>query len=683
MSRLYLIYDLSPSRPWLFATVHANLPLLQAHGMELGPFHPWSCELVPSHLPFWNVISENDAVPANLASMLAELTRQLESGRDVVLLSWVLDVQAHQSFERLWRRHSALAKHDVQVLFILGRPACVLEQRYREMRSLLPEKTGLVLATRYGSLPVLIRNAQQKWGQNNVSLLANGAASPVAQQQDDVARGLFDFLGCPEPLPLRHVPRHPLCFASNTARRLSWTLEARDNAWPRVDEGLFMDSLSAVEREWGTEPVSPKKMRDTLIRNGADALRELEEMLALQPGSLDCPDWLAEQPEADMDAPLPDDRVRLFATALPPEVREPLRQRFAYDAPLLTTDQKALSRALSAIESESGMVIGEPVPPVELTVLTMTYNQEKYIAECMDSVLAQQTSFPVRHIVLDHHSTDGTADIVAAYAGRHPSIQPVLLSRRRPSENVMGLFLRCRTKYAALCDGDDYFIDPLKLQKQVDFLEKRADYALCFHPVSVVFENGEQPSVYPPLSMLPRGVREQYYLADMFQKNLIQSNSVVYRWRFREGIPDWFRPDLCPGDWYWHLLHAEMGKIGFLQEIMSVYRRHKNTLYGLSIVSPVEHRRVHGMAELATYQAVNEHFSNRYFLRLSALANGVFANFLEISLKEGDRTLLDKACDAFPEFARCFLSTLKVVHKNSPAGKLLRTEKASKLQGRP
>ena len=666
MSRLYVLYDFSPSRPWLFATVHANRALLEARGIDLGPLHPWSCELVPSHLSFWRVIPENDAIPAYFANMLDELAGRLASGRNVLLLSRTPDILSHQSFERLWRRHAALAQHDVQIFFIVGRPACMLEQGYREARSLLPEKNGLAHVRRYGSLPILIRDAQQKWGKENVSLLANTSASPVSLPQANVARSLFDFLNCPEPLPLRHAPRHPLCLASNAARRLSWTLEVRENAWPDVDEGLFMESLLALDRQWATAPVSPKNIRDALIRNGTDALRELEEMLALQSGALDCPDWLAEQPEADMDAPLSDDILRSFAVALPPEVREPLRQRFANDAPLLTADQKALSRALASITadgSENGMVIGEPVPPVELTVLTMTYNHEKYIAECMDSVLAQQTSFPVRHVVLDHHSTDGTAEIVAAYAAQHPSIQPVLLSRRRPAENVMGLFSRCRTRYAALCDGDDYFTDPLKLQKQIDFLESHSRCALCFHPVALVLADGREAGVFPSHETLPRGIREEYYLSDLLKGNMIQTNSVVYRWRFQEGMPEWFRADLGPGDLYWHLLHAETGRIGFLPEVMSVYRRHGSALYKDAFVSPLEHRRAHGMAELRTYWAINEHFHNRYFRSLSMLANNIFANFLYLKLETGEegRSLLDQASKAFPEFASGFFSSLKII----------------------
>ncbi len=669
MSRLFLIYDLSPSRPWLFTTVHANRALLNAHGIDLGPFHPWSWERVPSHLPYWNVRPEGAAVPAYLAGMMAELARRLASGQDALLLSWTPNLLAHQSMERLWQKYPAMAKHDVRILFILGRPVCVLEQRYRETLSLLPEHVGFLHAKRYGSLPDLIINARQKWGDNKVSLLANLSDNPVAQARDDLGGSLFDFLGCPPPLPLPHLPRHPLFLASNTARRLSWTPEVRGNAWPYLDEGLFMDSLCAVDRQWGTEPVCPQKVRNALIRDSADALRELEALLALKTGSLDCPDWLAAQPEAPIDAPLPDDRLRAFAASLPPEVREPLCRRFANDAPLLRPDQKALAGALSATGPADYTAIGEPVPPVALTVLTMTYNHKAYIAECMDSVLAQQTSFPVRHVVLDHLSTDGTADIVAAYAAKYPSIRPVLLSGRRPSENVMGLFLRCRTKYAALCDGDDYFTDPLKLQKQVDFLESRPHCALCFHPVRVVYENGEHPpAVHPPLSMLPGGAREEYSLADLLQGNMIQTNSIVYRWRFREGMPEWFRPDLCPGDWYWHLLHAEMGKIGFLQEAMSVYRRHKKAIYYTTAVSSLEHRRVHGMAELQTYKVINDHFRNRYFSSLAMLASGVLADFLKIYVDEEDQTLLNEASKTFPNFVRYFLSALDIGNegKNCP-----------------
>ncbi len=660
MSRVLLYTDLSPSRPWLFSAIHANKELLSENNIEIGPLDPSSCELIPSHSIFWSVVPNYYIHKQNISNLLKLLANKLDSGKDILLLSYSPYILAHKSINNLLKNCVDLNQHEIETIFILGRPLCTLEQRYRE--GTIPGEFKIInFTSRFISIPSLIRYARQTWGTDKVTLLADTSNSPVACVQQDLVQRLFTWMGCSRWHPLEHLPRHPLFLASLTARRLNQTLEVRENAWPPLDERAVMESLLSLDRQWGTEPVSPKSIRDALNKNGKDTLRELEEMLALKSGSLECPDWLAEQPEADMHEPLPDDRLQSFAAALPPEVCHTLRQRFANDAALLTVDQKAFSRVLSSATPENNMVIGEQVPPVELTVLTMTYNHEKYIAECMDSVLAQETTFPVRHIVLDHCSADDTPNIVAAYAEKYPSIQPILLSKRRPSENVMGLFLRCRTKYAALCDGDDYYIDPHKLQKQIDFLENHPRCALCFHPVAVFFEDGREMGVFPSSKMLPRGgIHEEYYLSDLFKGNMIQTNTVVYRWRFQEGIPNWFRPDLCPGDWYWHLLHAEQGKIGFLPDIMSVYRRHDTALYKDSFINPLEHRRIHGMAELETYWTVNEHFQNRYFRMLTMLANGVFAHFLRIYTEDGDQSLLNQACSAFPEFAKRFLSSLKI-----------------------
>lgn len=682
MSRLLLYVDLSPSWPGLFATIHANRALLAEHGIEVGPIPVWNCELIPSHVGFWRIVPDGGVTPPGLAANLHTVAERLDAGRDVLLMSRVLARSAHQSLTRLLKQYLDLARHEVRAVFVMGHPACILEQRYREVNAPYPDEDREPLLTRCAMMPLLPQDARREWGDANVTLLADTSDSPVAMPSEALARELFAALGgsaLPVPRLPEHLPRHPLVLASYGARRLCRALEVRENAWPPVDEGAFTDCLRATEQGWGAEPISPLEARQRLTREAEADLRALEALLHLVPGALDCPDWLASQAEASPELvyrkSLPAENVTAFATALPPAMREALRRRYANDAPLLTPDQRALAAALDAVEEpaapspgeDNGMSIGEPVPPVELTVLTMTYNHEKYIAACMDSVLAQRTKFPVRHIVLDHHSTDGTPAIVAAYAERHPSIRPVLLSQHRNNESVMGLFLRCWTKYAALCDGDDYFIDPLKLQKQVDFLENRPHCALCFHPVAVVYEDGAHPNfVFPPVSQLPRGIREEYYLADLIRGNMIQTNSVVYRWRFREGVPSWFRPDLCPGDWYWHLLHAEEGKIGFLREIMSVYRRHGNALYAHAFISFLELRRTHGMAELATYQAINEHFNNRYFPRLANLAVGVFANFFEIQRKEKDPALLDTACARFPEFAQVFVKALKAARKDEP-----------------
>ena len=148
----------------------------------------------------------------------------------------------------------------------------------------------------------------------------------------------------------------------------------------------------------------------------------------------------------------------------------------------------------------------------------------------------------------------------------------------------------------------------------------------------------------------------------MLQGNFIQTNAVIYRWRFTGGLPPWFRADLCPGDWYWHLLHAEMGKIGFMPKVMSIYRRHKNAIYHTAHTSVINHRKIHGMQELAMYKAVNEHFNGKYFADLATLANGVLVDFLKISMDKNDDSLLNIATKKFPEFSKYFLESMKKLY---------------------
>ena len=137
---------------------------------------------------------------------------------------------------------------------------------------------------------------------------------------------------------------------------------------------------------------------------------------------------------------------------------------------------------------------------------------------------------------------------------------------------MIGRFLlpKAKGEFLAICEGDDFWTDPTKLQRQVDFLEKHKDYALVFHPVRVFFDKGEKKdSVFPDINT-------EFTLEELLRWNFIQTNSVMYR--ARKEYMDMV-VDVMPGDWYLHLYHAQFGKIGFINRVMSAYRRHEGGVW--------------------------------------------------------------------------------------------------------
>lgn len=291
-------------------------------------------------------------------------------------------------------------------------------------------------------------------------------------------------------------------------------------------------------------------------------------------------------------------------------------------------------------------------PPI-VAVLTLCYNQKDFIEENILSVMAQKTNFPVVHIISDDASTDGTQEILKKYATQYPHIHLLINERNDLPQSIINIFNQAKTPYVALCDGDDYFIDPLKLQSQVDLLEANPSYGLCFHLVKILYENHpEVEHIYPKESSLSRGVRKHYYLVDLMRSNPIQTNSVMYRWRFREGLPVWFNSYLCPGDWYWHLLHAECGKVGFINKVMSVYRRHKSGLFYKTAHDVAAHRRRYGMREIGLYEHLNLHFEGRYEKIMYYQILRVFKYMLDDAENTEDKSAFEAIVKAYPDHVK-------------------------------
>ena len=217
----------------------------------------------------------------------------------------------------------------------------------------------------------------------------------------------------------------------------------------------------------------------------------------------------------------------------------------------------------------------------EMTVVTTTYNQEKYIEQCVKSILSQKTNFKYQLIVSNDKSTDRTEEILKNLSKKYHDKLKVINQNHNlgPMENFITTLNEVHTKYVALCDGDDYWTDINKLQKQYDFLEKNLDYNICFHQTTIIYENEDKKKRY-----YPNNIKETLSLDDLIKENFIPANSVVYRWKYqsKNSLINDFPKNIVPGDYYLHLIHAKGGKIKYLNQPMSVYRIQKEGMWYLT-----------------------------------------------------------------------------------------------------
>ncbi len=215
-------------------------------------------------------------------------------------------------------------------------------------------------------------------------------------------------------------------------------------------------------------------------------------------------------------------------------------------------------------------------------VRCMTYNHEPYIRQCLEGFVMQQTNFKFVACVIDDASTDKTADIVREFEEKYPDIiKATYLKENHYSQNKSKLpyyqHWHDIVKYLALCEGDDYWTDPLKLQKQVDFLEANEDYSICFcHAKVYVHEEKRFEDDFT------RQVPETTTILDLAVGNYIQTPSVMFRnnlkvYKEYQNVID-VMGNIFAGDYLLHLLYAKYGKIKKLDDIMVVYRKNQTSV---------------------------------------------------------------------------------------------------------
>jgi glycosyltransferase involved in cell wall biosynthesis len=211
----------------------------------------------------------------------------------------------------------------------------------------------------------------------------------------------------------------------------------------------------------------------------------------------------------------------------------------------------------------------------KVSVSLLAYNHGAFIAQALDSILSQQVNFDYEIVIGEDCSQDNTREIVLSYQKNNPNKVRVFLSDKPLNDGKSGRlnFVRnlksCRGEYVALLDGDDYWTSPYKLQRQADFLDNHPECSICFHSVVEIFEfgNREKEFFHPP------NKRKLYTIEDLLESNFIATCSAMFRNGLIGRFPEWyFRIPM--GDWPLHILNSQYGKIGYLDEMMGVYRIH-------------------------------------------------------------------------------------------------------------
>ncbi|WP_312991611.1 glycosyltransferase family 2 protein [Chryseobacterium flavum] len=214
-----------------------------------------------------------------------------------------------------------------------------------------------------------------------------------------------------------------------------------------------------------------------------------------------------------------------------------------------------------------------------VSVIMITYGHEKYITESINGILSQQLDAEIELIISDDCSPDNTDSIVRNIIDTHPNGHWIKYIRHTQNKGAIPNFVwtisQAKGKYIAICEGDDYWTDPLKLQKQVDFLEGNKDFVLCFHKVKILKPTGELVDDF--ITKIPENFEQRETLAKKL--NYIHTPSVLFRNVIQSEIDSLEFKSAPIGDYFLYMILTKYGKIGYLEDCMAVYR------YGVGIFS--------------------------------------------------------------------------------------------------
>ncbi len=220
-----------------------------------------------------------------------------------------------------------------------------------------------------------------------------------------------------------------------------------------------------------------------------------------------------------------------------------------------------------------------------VTICCITYKHEDYIRSALDGFLMQKTNFKYKIFVGEDKGPDGTADIIREYAEKYPDkVIPFIREENMGAQaNLIDLCKHANSPYIAFCEGDDYWTDEYKLQKQYDYMQANEKIRVCYARAEISApedwflrswfrETKDGKLIYPDCEKTYKIKKEPVECSDCIWFLPAHTSTMFFRWSYDIDIPDWYYTGII-GDQPIFLMQLGEGKAAFLPDIVSVYRR--------------------------------------------------------------------------------------------------------------
>ena len=289
---------------------------------------------------------------------------------------------------------------------------------------------------------------------------------------------------------------------------------------------------------------------------------------------------------------------------------------------------------------------------IMVSICCAVYNHEKYLRKCLEGFLKQKTNFKFEILIHDDASTDNSTEIIREYEKRYPDIiKPLYQTKNQYSQGArIGWefqYPRAKGKYIALCEGDDYWCDEMKLQRQFDEMEKNDNASICVHTVRHIKEDGTllnaQYPAYPIDQKILCGEEAIRTIVDYemypFQTSSFFCRSLYIREIIESNLPDFMQVSPV-GDVPLLLYLVCKGEIIYIQEVMSYYRLQSIGSWNMSLQKSVEKRIAVYKKGIASYILYDVYTEGKYSKYMESAVNRSYFLIYQIQRKYKD--MLDK-----------------------------------------